>query len=179
MAVHRTAALEQRDGVGAPSTRRRRTTWARRRSRTTRASAATPARVARQRDLARRREVEVERLQQVAEGGRVLWRQLVQEAQLAERGLLVACSPVSAASRSSPSAAAEPPPGMGASSRSLRRVSELLVVGRGREEPAALGVGEALEERVAERARLVEPALLERRLVQVSSASSRKAWSSR
>ena len=44
---------------------------------------------------------------------------------------------------------------------------ELLVVVGGREEAALLGVGEALDDRVGERARLAEPARLEGRLVEV------------
>ena len=47
---------------------------------------------------------------------------------------------------------------------------EPLVVVGGREEAAALGVGEALDHRVGERARLGEPALLERRLVERRAA---------
>ena len=99
----------------------------------------------------------------------------------AERGVLVA----RLAGQRAPAAAArsgraEPPDGIGASSRSLRRAISALVVGGGGEEAAALGVGEALEhERRRARARATNQRSSNVASYSVSSASSRNAWSSR
>ena len=68
--------------------------------------------------------------------------------------------------RSSPSAALEAPAGIGLSSRSLRRAISGFAVGGGREEAAALGVGEAGDQLVRERHGLLEPALLAGRFEQ-------------
>ena len=76
------------------------------------------------------------------------------------------CSPVSAARRRSPKAAAEFPDGIGWSSDVLAPHDQLLVVVCGGEEAAAVGVGEQLDHLVGGLARGVEPANVERRLVQ-------------
>ena len=91
--------------------------------------------------------MEVERLQQVAEGRRVARRELVEQAQLAERGVLVARL---AGQGREPQQAERG----GRAARRDRRVLEVLaarderlVVVGGREEAAALAVGEAREQR--------------------------------
>ena len=118
------------------------------RSRTTRSSS--PAVGPDDRHLAHGREVEVDRLQQVAECAGVAPGHRIEQPQHAERWRSYVPSPDSSARRSSPNAAAELPDGIGESSRSLRRAAQLLaVVGRG-EEATALGVGEAGDHRVGE-----------------------------
>jgi hypothetical protein len=102
----------------------------------------------------------------------------VQQPDRAERGLLVA---VLAGQRGEPQ---QPERGRRLPGRDrvvldvLAARDQLLVVGGGREEAAVLGVGEALDDRVGERASLGEPARVERRLVERDQRSSRKAWSS-
>src|SRR5215207_11456435 len=99
------------------------------------------------RDLLDRGEVEVERLQQVPEGGRMLGRDGVQQPQHAERRLLVA---MLAGQRAEP----QQPERGGRRAGGDRRVLELLaprdqrlvVVGDG-EEAAALAIREALQDR--------------------------------
>ena len=119
-----------------------------------------------ERDLARGGEVEVERLEQVRERRGVLGGDRVQQPQLPERELLV--GGVAGERRQ-----AQQPEGRRARTGRDRHVlellaprDELLVVVRGGEEAAVLAVGEAREDRVGHAARLGEPALLERRLVQ-------------
>ena len=96
----------------------------------------------------------------------MLGRDRVQQPQLPQRGVLV---PRLAGQARQPQQAER---GGRAAGRD-RRVLELLaagdqrlVVGRGGEEAAALGVGEAVEDLVGERARLGEPARVEGRLVE-------------
>ena len=118
--------------------------------RTTAASSPSPSRRRRdQRDLPHRREVEVDRAQQVGERLRVARRR----AGASRRKTETACcsyarSPVSAASRSS----AERGGRVAGRDRVVVDVlaagDQLLVVARGGEEAAALGVGEALDHRV-------------------------------
>ena len=119
-----------------------------------------------ERHLLHGREVEVDRLEQVAEGHRIAPRHRMQQAQHADRLLLVARL---AGQRREP----QQPERRARRARRDRRVLELLaprdqllVVGRRGEEAAALGVAEARDDRVRQRPRLGEPARLERRLVQ-------------
>src|SRR6201999_1581702 len=100
------------------------------------------------------------------ERGRVLRRDRVQEPDHAHRRVLVARI------AGQPGEAQQTERGRRGAGRD-RRVLELLaardqrlVVVGGGEEAAALGVGEALQDRVRERARLAEPARVERGLVQ-------------
>ena len=82
------------------------------------------------------------------------------------RGARTPRSPVSCASRSRPSAALEPPEGIGVSSSSLRRAISCSLSDGGREEAAVLGVREAGDHLVGQRDRLLEPALLAGRFEQ-------------
>ena len=119
-----------------------------------------------ERDLAHGGDVEVDRLQQVAERLRVLRRDRVQQPDRAERRLLVAilarqCREPQQGERGGRLAG-----GDRVVLDLLAPGDQLLVVLVGREEPAVLAVGEALEDRVGERLRLGEPPRVERRLVE-------------
>src|SRR6185436_3612229 len=111
------------------------------------------------------REVEVERLQQVPERGRVPRGGLVDEREHAQGGL---GQGVVAGQRGQ----AQQPEGGGRAAGRNRRVLEVLapgeqaMVGRRGPEAAVLTVGEAVDQRRGEVARGRKPALLERGLVQ-------------
>src|SRR3954451_2868126 len=122
--------------------------------------------VAHERDLLHGREVEVHRLEQVGERLRVLERDLVQQAEDADRPVLVV---VLAGQRGQPQQAvggARVAGGDGVVLQVLATGQELLVVRRGLEEAAALLVGEARDHRVGELASGTKPARVERRLVE-------------
>jgi hypothetical protein len=102
----------------------------------------------------------------MAERGRVLAGERVQKPDMADRRVLVARV------TGQPREAQQPERGRRAAAR-YRRVlqllaarDQLLVVGRGGEEAASLRVGETVEDLLGQRARLVEPARVECRLVQ-------------
>ena len=118
------------------------------------------------RDLLHRGEVEVHRLQQMPERVRVLRRDAVQQPDHPERRLLVA---VLAGQRREPQQAERGGRGAGRDRGVLEVLAprdQRLVVVRGREEAAVVGVGEAGDDRVRELARRVEPARVERRAVE-------------
>ena len=117
------------------------------------------------RDLSHARQVEVKRLQRVAERERVAADHRRQQAQDGQRlGLVAGLARQQRQTQ-------QPVRGGGVPGRD-RRVLEVLApgerlrhAGRRGEEAAVLGVGEALDHLVGERDRLVVPAGLERRLV--------------
>ena len=114
--------------------------------------------IAHERDLLYLREPEVERLEQMPECLRVLGRELVQQAQHGLRARLVA---VFARERPEPQQAVGRARVAGGDRVVLEVLAaghQLLVVGRRLEEAAVLVVGEALDHRVGQRARLGEPA---------------------
>src|SRR3954453_23922882 len=102
----------------------------------------------------------------MAERARMARRDLVQQAQVADAGRLVA---MLSGERGEAQQAERGARRAGRDRRVLEVLAArhplLVVRGRG-EEPAALLVGEALEDRVGQRPRLGEPARLERRLVE-------------
>ena len=132
------------------------------------------------RDLAHAREREVERLQEVPEGGGVLRGDRVQQPQHAERRLLVAVLAREPGQPQQPEGRRRRPGGDRRVLEVLAPGDQRLVVVGGGEEPAALRVGEALEDRVGERPGLPRTSAARRSPRRASSsASSRKAWSSR
>src|SRR5512132_295464 len=160
-AVDRLAPLEQRHAVGVAARQHDVRAEARAHDALERAAVGPH-----QRDLADGGDVEVDRLQQVAERGRVLRGERVQQPDRAERGLLVA---VLARERGEPQ---QPERRRRLAGRDrvvldvLAARDQLLVVVGGREEAAVLGGGGALYDRVGECPRLGEPARVEGRLVE-------------
>ena len=153
-----------RGGEEVPSGPPASTRWGRSSSRTTAGQGGQV--LADERDLPGRREVEVERPQQVGEGLGVAGGRAGEEAQHALRLALVGA--LAGQRREAQQAERR-----GAVARRDRVVADLLaardqllVVAGGREEAAALAVAEALDRRLGQRPRLVEPALLEGRLIQ-------------
>src|SRR3954454_13209189 len=119
-----------------------------------------------QRHLAHRGDVEVDRLQEMAERLRMLGGERGQQPDGAERRLFVA---VLAGERRQPQQAERGRRLTGGDRVVLDVLAardQLLVVLGGREEAAVLRVREALDDRVGERPRLGEPARVERRLVE-------------